>query len=85
MLAMLPMSEIRIAKLHLQLSSVLHYMSKIKKLNTDNIHKTSQVTKLENVFREDEVNEARMFTQLQALANAKRVHEGYFVVNAIIK
>lgn len=85
MLAMLPISEKLIAKFHLQLSSVLDYMSKIKKLNTDNIEETSQVTKLENVFREDVVNKERMFTQSQALANAKRVHDGYFVVNAIIK
>lgn len=84
-LAMLPISEKLIAKFHPQLSSVLEYMSKIKKLNTDNVQETSQVTKLENIFREDKVDEKRMFTQSQALANAKRVHDGYFVVNAIIK
>lgn len=83
-LAMLPLSEILIAKFHSQLASVLEYMSKIQRLNTEDVEETSQVTKLENIFREDKIDKERMFTQSQALANAKRVHEGYFVVNAII-
>jgi aspartyl/glutamyl-tRNA(Asn/Gln) amidotransferase C subunit len=46
---------------------------------------TSQVTGLENVFREDEIDGSRMFTQDQALANAPRKHNGYFVVDQILE
>ena len=46
---------------------------------------TSQVTGLENVFREDEIDGARMFTQEEALANAPRKHNGYFVVDQILE
>ena len=84
-LAMLPISEVLITKFHPQLALVLEYVSKIQKIDTDNVAETSQVTKLENVFREDVVDRQRMFSQTQALSNAKRIHDGYFVVNAIIK
>lgn len=46
---------------------------------------TSQVTGLENVFREDEVDAGRMFTQDQALANAPRTHNGFFAVDQILE
>ena len=46
---------------------------------------TSQVTGLENVFREDEIDAARVFTQEEALANAPRKHNGYFVVDQILQ
>ena len=46
---------------------------------------TSQVTGLENVFREDEIDGERQFTQDQALANAPRKHNGYFVVDQILE
>ncbi len=45
---------------------------------------TSQVTGLENVFREDEIDSGREFTPDQALANAPRKHNGYFVVDQIL-
>ncbi len=46
---------------------------------------TSQVTGLENIFREDEIDGVRQFTQDQALANAPRKHNGYFVVDQILE
>lgn len=68
-----------------QLSSVIDYMSKIQKLNTEKVPETAQVTGLENVFREDEIDEDRIMTQGKALSNAKRKHNGYFMVNAIFE
>jgi aspartyl/glutamyl-tRNA(Asn/Gln) amidotransferase C subunit len=46
---------------------------------------TSQVTGLENVFRDDEIDGQRVFTQDQALANAPRKHNGFFVVDQILE
>lgn len=84
-LAKLNLSEKLIDKFFTQLSSVLEFMSKIQKLNTENVKETSQVTGLENVFRKDEIDNIRMFTQEQALSNAKRKHNGFFVVKAIFE
>lgn len=68
-----------------QLSSVIGYVSKVQKLDTSNVPETSQVTGLENVFREDEVDAGRMLTQEEALSNAKRTHNGFFVVDALFE
>jgi Asp-tRNA(Asn)/Glu-tRNA(Gln) amidotransferase C subunit len=60
-------------------------MSKIKSLRTESISETSQMTGLENVFREDVVEEERMFSQKEALSNAKRTYKGFFVINTFLK
>lgn len=84
-LAKLPLKENEIEKFKMQLSSVIDYMSKIQKLNTEKVPETAQVTGLENVFREDEIDEDRVLTQEKALSNAKRKHNGYFMVDAIFE
>lgn len=85
LLANLPLSEKQTATFSAQLSSVLDYISKIQSLDTAGVEETAQVTGLTNVFREDVVDESRMLTQEQALSNAKRTHNGYFVVNAVFE
>ncbi|OIO14677.1 Asp-tRNA(Asn)/Glu-tRNA(Gln) amidotransferase GatCAB subunit C [Candidatus Gottesmanbacteria bacterium CG11_big_fil_rev_8_21_14_0_20_37_11] len=82
-LANLTLTDKQLEKIPKELSSVINYMSKIKTLNTSHIVETSQVTCLENVFREDEIEEERMFTQEEVLSNAKDTHNGYFKVKAI--
>src|SRR3989344_8493097 len=82
-LAQLPLSKEKVNRFIEQLTSVLHYMSKIQKLDTSGVKATSQVTGLENISRQDEVDTQRMFTQQQALSNAKRQHKGFFVVKSI--
>lgn len=82
-LANLELSDQELEKLSPQFSSILDLVSKIKKLNTANVPETSQVTGLENVLREDVVDESRILTQAEALSNAKNTQNGYFVVDAI--
>lgn len=84
-LANLNLTDEQIEKLTPQFSSVLELVSKIKELNTEGIEETSQVTGLENVFRDDAVDEKRMLTQDEALSSAKKKHNGYFVVDAIFE
>ncbi len=59
----------------------------VEKLNTIDVTaaKSVHMTGLTNTLREDVVDEERMFTQNQATANAKKVHEGYFVVDQVIE
>lgn len=84
-LAKLNLPDKLLLKFSNQLSSVIDYMSKIQKLNTEKVPETAQVTGLENVFREDKIDEDRMLTQEKALSNARRKHNGYFMVDAIFE
>jgi len=85
MLANLQITDEQKAKFTSQLSSVLGYMAKIQSLNTTGVVETAQVTGLTNIFREDVIDKKRMFTQVEALKNAKRVYNGYFVVPAVFE
>jgi len=40
-----------------QLSDVLNYFEKLKEMDTENVEITAQVTGLENVYRNDEINQ----------------------------
>ncbi len=84
-LAGLPVSEELAEKFRSQLLSVLGYVGRIGELDTEGVVETSQVTGTENIFREDVVEESRMFTQEEALQNAKRTHDGYFMVKAVFE
>lgn len=82
-LAKLPISEENFKKLQGELEVTFEYINKIQKLVTVDVVETSQVTGLENVFREDEVKPS--LTQEEVLKNAKRKHKGYFMVDAIFE
>ena len=66
-------------------TATLDVVSKLFSLDVTGIAQTNQVTGLENVYREDQVDAKRMFSQKDALKNAPRVHEGYFVVERILE
>ena len=84
-LAKLALTAEQAARIQPQLTTVLEFMSKIQSLDTTGIPETAQVTGLHNVFREDVADERRMFSQEQALSNARKTHNGYFVVDAVLK
>ncbi len=82
-LAHLPVSEESIAKLQKELEATFEYINKIKSLNTKGVDETSQVTGLENVFREDIVDNKRTLPQKEVLSTAPSIYKGYFKVKAI--
>lgn len=84
-LANLNLSDSQISKFQQSVQDVIEYMSKVQQINTDKIDETASVANLENVTREDKVDESRMLSQAEALSGAKRKHEGYFVVPAILE
>lgn len=84
-LAKLNLTDKQIKNFSQQLSQVISYMSKIQKLETNSVIETSQVTRLENVFREDLVEKERMLRQKEVLANSKRNYKGYFVTEAVFE
>lgn len=67
-----------------QLLRIFGYFEKISELNTKGVESKGQVTVKENRFREDEVDTARMLSQEAALGQAKKTHNGYFVVKAVL-
>lgn len=56
-LARIELTEDEVKKFTTQLTDILNYVSKLEEVNTDNVEPTAQVTGLENIMREDEVNE----------------------------
>jgi aspartyl-tRNA(Asn)/glutamyl-tRNA(Gln) amidotransferase subunit C len=82
-LANLPLKETEKEKFEKQLSEILNYFEKLKKIDTKNIIETSQVTGLENIVREDKTSPS--FQQEEALSNAKTQHNGLIKVKAVFE
>ncbi len=83
-LANLPLSPQEEKDLEGKVGVTVDYVSQLKDLPTEGVTETAQVTGMTNVFREDEVDKARVLSQEDALKNAKRVHNGFFVVDAVL-
>ncbi len=56
-LSRLKLSEEEKEQFALQLSEVLEYFEKLGEVNTINVEPTAQVTGLENIYREDEIDQ----------------------------
>lgn len=84
-LANIPVSDQEATILAAGFEETLATIADLKSIDTTGVEPTNQVTGLENVWREDVVDEKRTFTQAEALANAKLSAQGYFVVPRIIK
>jgi aspartyl-tRNA(Asn)/glutamyl-tRNA(Gln) amidotransferase subunit C len=83
-LALIPVSDEEKKELAGGFNTVIEVLDTLKKVDVSHTEPTHQVTGLENVYREDEVDESRMFTQEEALANAPKKHDGYFMVDQVI-
>jgi len=84
-LAKMKVSPAEAKKLSKGFKETLKTVSLLNKLDTSNIQSTFQVTGLKNVFRADKIDKSRTLSQKQALSNAKKTYQGYFVVPAIFK
>ena len=79
-LANLPLSSDEIEKYSSQLTQVVDYFKQLNEINTKSTEPTSQTTGLENVFRDDQVDETEVLSNEQALSGTEKIHNGYFVV-----
>jgi len=84
-LANIPITETEAEELASAFSETLIVVDELQKLAVDNTEPTHQVTGLTNVTRDDVVDKEKMFTQEQALANASKTYQGFFVVPRILK
>jgi aspartyl-tRNA(Asn)/glutamyl-tRNA(Gln) amidotransferase subunit C len=83
-LASLPVTEAQIPKFQSQLESILEFVRTVQTVDTEGVPETTQVTGLENIWREDEIDDTRTFTNEEALSNARSTHNGFFMVKAIL-
>ncbi|MFZ5376840.1 MAG: Asp-tRNA(Asn)/Glu-tRNA(Gln) amidotransferase subunit GatC [Patescibacteria group bacterium] len=83
-LANIPINDQESQKLASAFEETLEVVNQLNDLDVSSTPSTHQVTGLENVWREDEIDEKRMFTQAQALANASKTHQGFIVVDRVI-
>lgn len=84
-LANIPVVKTEETKLQEAFEETLNTIAELQSVDVTGIEPTHQVTGLTNILREDTVDTKNMFTQQQALANAKQTHNGYFVVPRIIE
>lgn len=82
-LARLTLTPREIKKFQKQLSQVLNYIKILKKVKTGKVKPTSQVTGLENVFREDKITPS--VSQKEALLGSKNTSGGMFKIKAIFE
>ncbi|EKD56356.1 MAG: aspartyl/glutamyl-tRNA amidotransferase subunit C [uncultured bacterium] len=74
-----------------QLSGILKFVEKLEEVKTDGIEETSQVTGLENVFREDiadgqtQINADKKVNREGLLSNAPAQKDGYIKVKQILE
>ena len=81
----LTLSEAEIKLYTRQIKSILAYIETLNKVDTANIKPTYQtLDKTTNVWREDKLQPERGLTQKQALSQAKKTYQGYFLVNRVI-
>lgn len=82
-LARLSLTEQEIKKFQKELSDTLDYINILKELNVEKIKPTSQVTGLNNVYREDKAGKS--LARAEALCGAKYQHNSYFKTKRILE
>ena len=90
-LARIEISEKEKSKYSEELSEILDYVEILKKVDTDKIAETSQVTGLENVYREDTADEVTQVdknkdkNREKILKNAPAQKDGYIKTKAVLE
>lgn len=82
-LAELPIAEDKLGRLERELEQTVEHVERLQNINTSSVTGTNTVTDLSNITREDVVEPS--LTQEEALQNAKKTHNGFFVVPVIIE
>lgn len=83
-LSRIPITEKEEQELADGFNKTLNVVDELFKVDVKGVEPTHQVTGLENILREDKVNEKKMLHQEEALSNTKKKHNGYFVVDQIL-
>ena len=82
-LARLTLTEQEIERLTSEMGSIIEYVDKLDELDTSDVAPTSHVIPVQNVLREDRVEES--YDRGKILANAPRQENGYFKVPKVVE
>jgi aspartyl/glutamyl-tRNA(Asn/Gln) amidotransferase C subunit len=83
-MAKLPITKQQSIQLAREFQESMAVVKTITAIDTNRITPTYQVNHLNNVLRKDEAKPHTCFTQAQALANAPKTYNGYFLVERVI-
>ncbi len=83
-LANLELSDKEFKRFPEQFSETIDVVNQLGEIDTKGVELTTQVTDLKNVLRTDEVLGIRGLSKEEALSQARRVSNGYFVVDKIL-
>lgn len=67
-----------------QFTKTIEVVNDLNKIDTSNTNATYQINGLSNVTRADVVDSSHVLPQSIALREAKKTHQGYFVVDRLI-
>lgn len=67
-----------------QFTQTIEVIDHLNEIDTKKIKATYQVNGLSNVTRADEIDPTRVLPQETALREAKKIHNGFFVVDRLI-
>jgi aspartyl-tRNA(Asn)/glutamyl-tRNA(Gln) amidotransferase subunit C len=84
-LARLDLTEKELKLYGSQLSEILEYINQLQAVDTTNVEPTAQVTGLENIFREDEVEDWDKKERKEALSQAPELENGQVKVKRILE
>lgn len=84
-LARLELTEEELKKYGAQLSGVLDYIGQLNEVNTDGVEPTAQVTGLENIFRQDAINECAKDIVNDALHQAPELEGRQIKVKRVLE
>jgi aspartyl-tRNA(Asn)/glutamyl-tRNA(Gln) amidotransferase subunit C len=84
-LARLGLTEKEIEKFQKELSKILDYIEKLKEVDVSEIEPTGHSIEINNVMREDEINQKIKTKSEKLLALAPERKNGYLKVKSILK
>ncbi len=82
-LANLPLNEVEEEKYSEQLSKILDYVNQLNSIDTSEVEPIFNVSEQKNILAEDELGTC--LSQDQALSNASKKKNGFFVTKGIFK
>jgi len=68
-----------------QLSQVVGFVNNLSEVDTKDIQPTSQPTGLENIYSQDKVDQTQTLDVSDAISQANKTHNNYFVVDAVLQ
>jgi aspartyl-tRNA(Asn)/glutamyl-tRNA(Gln) amidotransferase subunit C len=83
-LARIGVTEEEIDTYQKELSSVLAYFEKLQELDTETIEEIGHITGVDNVYREDDVEEVSEADKSAIMDNVTDVQDGYIKVKSVL-